>query len=445
MLVSMTMTSGVGPAGQQPPAWAPLLIGAMLLIAVGALTRVAVPEPSGLLGADERPVPLQATRTPDPSRTPTPAGSGEPALGLVWRRAAEGDVRYVEVDGGARAWLRLADPGGGPDAVARLSARRPVERWASLETLTEARYEELLRLGRLRDFFDVDEEARRVWIGARHYVDGVWTTVSRDPTGVGGGLRHAERVMLDGEGRATVPWQANVDCPTPGGCVEHGIDRFTADGLLEEELRFEAVPGAEREELPASYLLGDGVGEGWVAARREIVPHADWSAWMTYPPLVDDNGAPNAGYVTAATRSPDGAPLVLLWVERRDRPTLAHELSALSWTGEAWSEVLAPVQLAKAPFLSGDPAFDRIVAVAYDLSGRLWLAGQGGGLGLWSVSEGVWRASWSPEQLGLPTDARIRDVAVGGDGAVWLATSAGAWVGARPVAATLFIPRAGVP
>jgi hypothetical protein len=397
--------------------------------------------------------PRQATQTPGASATPgpgetaTPEAPGDAPLGLAWGRTLDGDARFVEVDANARAWFRLADPGGGEDGVAVASLRRPVQQWADLETVVEDRHEEVLRLGTLRDFFAVDPAARRVWVGARYWVDGSWTTVSRDPSGVGGGLRHASRAVLDGESRAGVPWQAVVDCPTPGGCVEHGLDRFTAEGEIDAEIRFEPAPGAERDELLASHLLPllDQTGQAWVVGRRAMVPLADLEAPLAYPPLADENGAPNAGYVTAATRRPDGAPLVFLWVERRDRPTLVHELSAIAWVADGWVEALPADVLTAAPFLSGDPSFDRVVAAAFDEAGRLWLAGNTGGVGVWSMEEQAWLARWSAAELGLPPDARIRDLAVGADGAVWLATSAGAWAGARPVVGTLYLPIVLVP
>jgi hypothetical protein len=255
-------------------------------------------------------------------------------------------------------------------------------------------------------------------------------------------LRHDDRALLDAEGRAGVPWLAIVDCPTPGGCFEHGLDRFTADGEIDGELRFEPAPGAERDELLASHLLPQrgGTEAAWVVARREMAALIDLDVPLTYPPLVDENGAPNAGYATAAARLPDGAPLVFLWRERRDRPVLVHELIAIAWRDGAWEEVLSADELSTAPFLSGDPAFDRVVAASFDASDELWLAGNTGGLGLWSQEVGAWRASWSAEDLGLPADARIRDLDVAADGVAWLATSAGVWVGARPVAGTIFLP-----
>ncbi len=379
--------------------------------------------------------PQQATTTPGPSATPD-----ELPLELTWREAVSGDARFVEVDPQGRAWLRISDPGGGPDTVAVASARRPAEVWPTLHAAVEARYEELLRSDTLRDFFAVDINARRVWVGPRYYADGAWTSVVTESPGAGGGSYHEDRVVLDDAGRAGIPWHAVVDCPTPGGCVEDGVDRFAFDGELEGGLRFDPAPGAARDELPACHLVS-AEGAAWIVARRALFRLDDLNVPIEYPPLVGAGGTPNAGYATAALRAADGSVLVFVWAERRDRPTLVHELTALAWDGTTWTIVLAADVLGAAPFFNGDSAFERVTAATFDTVGRLWIAGSTGGLGVWSFEESDWVASWLPVDLGIPDDARIRDVAVGSDGAVWLATSAGARLGARPIAGMNYLPR----
>jgi hypothetical protein len=284
------------------------------------------------------------------------------------------------------------------------------------------------------------------------YLEGsTWRSAGRDDLHVGGSVIQEERVVVDAEGRAWVPFRAATDCAPPRICTTNGVRAYSTRGKDVIDLVAVPVPEAGRLGAPMVSLV-PGPSGAWVAARRQMyeLPLTVPIGYAGFDDLFNRPKARNAGFASAALVSPTGYLQVITWLEEHTfnligRRELKHHVSLHDWSGTDWT---ASEDLTEAPVFPQGVSFDTVVAAEYAPDGSLWVGTSGGLLGVRNKL-GAWRDVFTPADSPLVPGERIYDVAVGPNGTVWIGTDRGllAWGTAPepPPLEYIYLPRAEKP
>jgi len=343
-------------------------------------------------------------------------------------------VRAVEVDGAGVVWARSAGSGGASDAVVAIGADGRTRYRGPLEALIETRFETVRRLGSVADLWAVDPGGR-VWLGPRFHDGSAWTVVARDGDGPLGRLRYDGRAFADADGQAWVPFTATRTCPGLDPCDLRGLRAFTAAGQRSEIMLGPAYE-ADGWGVADVHLQGAGDGSAGFAARAAsrlalyLLPAIEPIPYPFLGPPANPGDLRNAGYATAAAGRPDGRLQVFTWVELQLPEGAQYRIFANTWhggtTNPGWGD---PEDLADCPLVGGGARDVRIVAAAWGRAAAgaqgeaLWLASSAGGVA--QRRDGRWPLAFTAREIGLGATARIRDLAVGPDGTLWLAADDG--------------------
>jgi hypothetical protein len=361
-------------------------------------------------------------------------------------------VPYVSVAQDGTVWARSRSRRGGPDAVVAVASSGSWQRFADLKAAVGGRSSSIIGRPDLRDFWGVDREGR-IWIGMDYFDKGVWKAAGTDDLHVGGSVVHEQRVVLDEDGRAWVPFHAATDCAPPRLCINDGVRAFSTRGKDVIDLVAMNAPEAGRFGAPLISLVPSRTGDdAWVAGRRNmyLLPLTVPLEYPGFDNLFNRPEARNAGFASAAISSPGGYLQVFLWIEEHTfdnfgRRMLKHKVTLSDWDGANWT---ALENLSDAPVFPQGVAFDTIVAADYAADGSMWVGTSGGLLGV-RDRLGAWRDVFTPSDSILEPGERIYDVAVDASGNVWLGTDRGllVWgaVSEPPPLAYIYLPSAEKP
>ncbi|RIL12269.1 hypothetical protein DCC79_02070 [bacterium] len=339
----------------------------------------------------------------------------------------------VAVDAGGGVWARaLAAPGSGwrslGDPVVGIDKGGKVRARGTLSTIVAQGHTGVVRTGTVEDLWAVDG-AGRVWVGARFHDGARWTVVGRDESGPDGATRLEARAILDGTGAAWVPFATASACPGTDPCDARGLAGFDARGRL-GSVTFEPLYEADAFGLADVHLRAGNAAAPWAAARARIyaLPETTGTPYPLLGPPPNPGDLRNAGYAGAAARRADGGLDVFTWVERQVQTGVTYHVfrNRLDPDG-SWE---APDDLSAGPLFEGRVKTTRPAAAAWsppDAAGgapaALWLASSAGEVARWR--DGVWDVRFTGPEIGLTAGARIRDLAVGPDGTLWLAADDG--------------------
>jgi hypothetical protein len=344
------------------------------------------------------------------------------------------NVSDVAVDAAGAVWLRLGGARRLPtDLVIGIGRNGRPQLRAALTEVVAGRFEIIRRQGSLVDYWAVDAGGR-VWVGPTFFDGRAWTQLDRDSVSASGALLYDYRAAADAKGQAWAPWAVFPNCPSPEPCDQRGLRAFDAKGQ-QGDVAFAPLYEADAWGVADVHLL-----QAAGAAPTERLPlyAAARAAFYRLPSVEGENypflGPPllptqlrNAGYATAAARRPDGRVQVITWVELQKPEAVEYRILANTWTeGQGWD---APEDWTESPLVAGNARGVRLVvaawspvAVAADQA-TLWAASSAGGVA--RQVGGKWDLAFDAKEIGLTAGARIRDLAVGLDGTVWLATDQG--------------------
>jgi hypothetical protein len=237
--------------------------------------------------------------------------------------------------------------------------------------------------------------------------------------------------------------------------VADGLRAFGAGGDLAEDVHVRPPSGGSGFGLPDVMLVsrrgrvpgGLVLSAQGLTTENRIAPHSRAQAtgdteWIVtageyfvlpgsqalYYPYLDprdfiDTGLRNAGYASAATVSPSGQLQVITWLERDTGTTVEYQILLNTLADTGW----LVEDLTGSPLLGGDTEFESIVGMDYCPDGALWLATAAGAIGVRSDGErpdGAWTVY--PEGSGVVEEGVIvSDIGCGPGGAVWIGTQSG--------------------
>ncbi len=383
---------------------------------------------------------LQPSLTPPavtPSVTPTALPTRPP--GRTWRQFTTANapleannVRRVTTDAEGTAWARIYRGPHRADAVVAAQARGTWRAYADLRQAVTRQADRVRRLGVLAGFWAFNERGD-IWIGAEHF-DGLrWRVEGSDEWTPDGRLRLQQEVIVDRTGIARVPFETQLSCRGTAPCRLAGLRPYVFGRHLQGDIMVDADPTAWRRGIPALRLLANPapagtLAGGWAVAHRALYPVPQPNG-VPYPVILDIAMSPRhrtSGHATAACLRPDGRPVVFTWVERHgldaaSRRIISYHVYENQFAGETWATV---IDFSISPLFPAGVRDDWVAAAAYGPGGERWLASAGGWLAVQN-SAGLWSDAFAPREIGLPEGASINDLAVGVDGTVWLATTAG--------------------
>lgn len=343
------------------------------------------------------------------------------------------NVSDVAVDAGGAVWLRLGGARRLPtDLVIGIGRNGRPQLRAALTDVVAGRFEIIRRQGSLTDYWAVDAGGR-VWIGPAFFDGRAWTALDQDSVSAAGTLRYDYRAAADAQGQAWVPWIVFPNCPSPEPCDQRGLRAFDAKGQ-QDDVAFAPVYEADAWGIADVHFLP---AAGAVPAERLPLYAAARAAFYRLPdggenypflgPPLSPTQLRNAGYATAAARRPDGRVQVITWVELQKPEAVEYRILANTWTdGQGWE---TPEDWTDSPLVAGNARGLRLVATAWSpVTGAadqaaLWAASSAGGVA--RQVGGKWDLAFDAKEIGLAPGAHIRDLAVGLDGTVWLATDRG--------------------
>ena len=402
------------------------------------------------------PTPTQVTPSPAPSDTPTAGRTVTPRPSRAtpnakngWRWPVTPD-RLAGLDEKPRCvsrakdgtlWLRIAPPERGPDRVIVVNeAGGTVDVYRNLAEAVVARLDQVRRLGKLHCFFVVDRMGR-VWVGAHFYNGQAWVDAGRDELQDAGELRFEERVLLDRNDHAWVPWRGERECLLGTDCRTFGLRLVNEDGTAGGGLMVEPPPEAGRygiaplelieDEPPTTNLNLTGQAElrsgnasaplrAWqaeVAATdfavlaRSVVKLPDRSTFALpnlADPALGSKAIGNAGYATTSLRDPASGELwVITWVELHQGSgasrSIAYKVYLNRWNGTTWKVE----DLSAGPIFADDPAIpndglvvDRVTAAGVTSGGTLWIGTASGRVA--SRKNALWDALFKPTDTDSP-------------------------------------------
>lgn len=282
--------------------------------------------------------------------------------------------------------------------------------------------------GSLRDFWSIDA-AGRIWLGPAYHDGKAWRVLARDGRRGESQYRFEPQTLLDAGDQAWVPYEIERSCGDPDGCLIRGLQAFGPEGPRSGVFEFDTRSEADAYGLPWYFLLpmSGGRNASPVALGRQALYRLPNPQPVDLPLLGTPvpGGLRNSGYTTLAMRDEAGRPQVFTWVELQGRETVTPSLRVQSWeeSRAAWTE---PVELLDLPFSGSDPSTLRLVAGDRSPDGAaLWLAASDGGVA--NREGGAWTRHFGRETIGLSSAARILDLAVGPDDAVWLVATDGVY------------------
>lgn len=347
------------------------------------------------------------------------------------------NIRHVRVDTSGWVWVRMPGSGGGTsDLVLGIGPNGRPQVQGMLGNVIAKRADAIRRQGDLADFWAVDLDGR-VWVGPSYFDGRSWTVVDRGGARELGTLRYDGRAAVDAKGLAWAPYIATPQCPGADPCDLRGLRAFDAKGLR-DAITFEPMREADAYGVADVHLVPFSEASPQSPTRKSPLAAAARTGLYTLPdpkplpyPFLGPPASPtdlrNAGYATAAARHPDGRLVVLTWVEIQTRDGAEARVFANPFTeGKGWGE--SEDWTLESPLVEGRAKGVRLVALAFapdrGLGGEeLWAASSAGEVG--RRLDGAWGPHFTAGEIGLPAKARVRDVAVGADGTVWLATSDG--------------------
>lgn len=339
---------------------------------------------------------------------------GIDARGTLWARSlAVPDTR----------WRTVNDRLIGIDAHGKVQAR------GTIASIVERSHAGVVRAGTVDDVWAVDG-AGRAWVGARFHDGSRWTVVGRDEIDPDGATRLEARAIVAADGLAWVPFTTAQACPGADPCDARGLAAFDGRGRR-GGLTFEPAYEADAFGLADVHLLKPTADIAPAAVGRMrlyVLPDTIGVAHPLLGPPADPGGLRNAGYAGAASRRADGTLDIFTWVELQAPEGVSHHVFRNRWQPSAGWDV--PDDLSASPLFEGQTRNVRPSAAAWSPavpgegeSPTLWLASSGGGVARWR--DGVWDARFEAADIGLPARSRIRDLAVGLDGTLWLAADDG--------------------
>jgi hypothetical protein len=315
------------------------------------------------------------------------------------------------------------------------------------DALVEREYVRLVKAGSEPELWAVDD-AGRIWLGPRYFDGRDWRTLARDRVTGDTRLTWGDVTLLDpARAMAWVPFRIETDdCPVGRDCVEIGLQAFDEHGEMPGEgFRLEYSAEAEARIPRGLHILAARRQDrgGIAFAPREILDLALADPRRHYPYLEipDPPGLRNAGFLSAAMRSPDGPYEAALWIELQDQqadPTYMQVLARWSDGDARWLEAS---DLSASPLLDGDPANNFMVAGDWSADGRMqWFASSNGMAGA-RDRDGNWGPVFERTAIGMPAGARPLDLALALDDRVWLISDAGVFTyGVRSNAAPIYLP-----
>jgi len=388
---------------------------------------------------------------------PRPALAAPDAPRWVRHELIHPEVSDVAVDAAGAVWVRSGGARrAANDLVLGISRTGRPQVQGSVTTVVAGRFEIIRRQGDLADFWAVDGQGR-AWVGPTFYNGRVWTVVDRDTEAPVGALQYDYRTAADPTGLAWVPFIAYPSCPSPEPCDRRGLRAFDARGQA-NGIVFEPMYEADAWKVADVHLVAAAPGgtdptakPTLFAAARTAFYRLPANEGVSYP-LLGPPSSPaqlrNAGYATAAARRPDGRAQVITWVELQRPEAVDYRIFANTWTdGQGWD---SPEDWTEAPLVGGDAKSLRIVAAAWSPvlgaadQAALWVASSSGGVA--RRTGGKWVLLFGAEDVGLPDGARIRALAIGWDGTVWLASDTGLYtygeIAPMPPPARVYLPAA---
>lgn len=426
------------PSGENPSGGATAHFGApptgrirawiLIGIAIAATTIV------GLVAAKARD--LAQDPRPQAGRADDGAALGDGPQALLAGRALlpTEPVRFVGVDGDGTVWFRVIASRGGEDRVIAISGDESRRVYPNLRAAVQSNYRAILQQGALADFWAVDP-SDNVWVGPAFFNGRIWQPVAGDGLGLGS-LSYEDRVAIDGDGNAWVPYRIQEGCAQTTDCESAGIAAFNAKGEMVGDIVLDLAPELQRRDLPfVRFETGDDripFALGTQAAFR--LPSVDP---QIYPGLDFDpnTGTRRAGFGSAAAITPDGHLAAFTRVEP-PRGAPDPELSELTWQGASWQAS----DLGASPLFANHSGSRFVTAAVYDLEGRLWIAASSAELAARRGNR--WEHHF--DAANSPIDALITDLAVGPDGTLWVGTTKGARSyldGDWRTAVSAFLPR----
>ncbi len=326
-----------------------------------------------------------------------------------------GSIRFISIDAVGTVWFRIANANGAADRVVAIDRDNHRHDFANLRAVIDARHDDIVRLGSLLDFWAVDKVGR-VWTGPRRDAT-KWVEVARDRSYPGGGIALEERVVIDADGTAWVPYRITRECPMGVACNGVGIAGYKASGDLTQEITMSEVSELTTRDLPIVRFIALPQGDVMaVAARTAYTLPSGTPTELTGFTPDPVTGLRTAGFASAATaKGADAA--VYTWHERiATSPNPA--VLELQRAGSAWRGT----DLSASPLfrLGTDGRF--VTAAVYRDDGALWLASSDGEVALREGSTWTLHFSNTNSPVGYP----IRAMAVDSAGGVWIGTSRGA-------------------
>ncbi len=389
---------------------------------------------------------------------PVPAVAAPAAQRWVRHELINPNVWDVAVDASGAIWARMGGTRRGPsDLVIGIARNGRPQVQSTLTDVVAGRFDAIRRQGDLPDFWSVDKD-NQIWIGPSFYNGRTWTVVDRDMTGAAGMLRYDYRALADASGLAWVPYAVFPACPGPDPCDQRGLRALDAKG---QQASLLVTPLYEADAWGVAdlrFVLAAGSGATpnqrpvpFAVARAALYRLPD-TAPVSYPFLGPPSGPSqlrNAGYATAAARRPDGRLHVLTWVELQKPEGVEQRIFANTWTeGQGWD---TPEDWTDSPLVAGNAKAVRLIAAAWSPGSPaaeqpvLWVAASSGSVA--RQRGGKWDLVFGANDIGLPPQSQIRDLAVGLDSTLWMATDAGLFsygeIGQIPPPARAYLPAVG--
>jgi len=327
-----------------------------------------------------------------------------------------GAIRFISIDAIGTVWFRVENPTGALDRVVAIDRDGRRYDFASLRAVVETRHDDIVQLGSLLDFWAVDR-AGRVWIGPRYHDGSRWVEVARDRSYPGGSIALDERVVVDTDGTAWVPFRITRECPVGGACNGLGIAGYSASGDLVREIAMSEVSELTTRDFPPVRFVALPQGELFAVAARTAYALPS-GVPIDLPGFIPDpvTGLRPAGFASAAMANGDDM-AVYTWcgkVVSGPDPAVIE----LQRTGSTWRSF----DLSASPLfrLGIDGRF--ITAAVYRVDGALWLASSAGEVALREGSTWTLLFTNANSPVGYP----IRTMVVDGAGGLWIGTSRGA-------------------
>lgn len=345
----------------------------------------------------------------------------DPVAGTVTGRLLPGgDIRFLAIDAAGTVWCRIRNAAGGRDRVVALDVEGRRRDYADLPAAVEANRPAILAVGTLLDFWAVDG-ASRIWVGPSYFDGRAWTEAGGEALPPGQRPPHAsrydDRVLIDADGIAWLPFAAHTSCPSGGLCRQVGVEAISPAGELVRRLSLDPVPELARLGLPELRLARLSDSSPLLVAGRAAYRLPDATP-QVYPDLGvnPETGTRNAGFASALAPRTSGDPDIVTWVEPlAEKPV--PRVAELSGPPGAWRST----DLADSPLFAQGTQERFVTAAVYGRDGRLWLASTDGALA--TREGGQWTQHF--HAANSPLGDLIHALAIDAEGGLWVATERG--------------------